>query len=217
MNLIQASFLVVLVQSLIAELCEDEDEQIKSIVRKPPCLVVFGQTLYAKAFLVNEIFNKTILPQAEGDEGKRWRMVRFRYGDHQNISLSLPGSYELVDNLQAYSGPWQTVPLEDLEVASSDLEGSDCAKGNAVLEVRLPHHLLKESGQVVVSQWNVGTVDQVYNKSVKDVVPVVVYVISRDKLSDKVSKHYLAVETVFILFYLNFKYNICILFVFEFF
>lgn len=174
---------------LVAELSDIEEEEIESVVRRPPCIVIFGQTLYAKAHVVNELFNKVILPLVEvNDRDVRWRMVRFKHGEQNNISLALPGSYELVDHLAAYNRPWQTIPNEDLEVESSlsQSPNNDLAKGLACLEVRLPLALLKEC-QVVVGPWNTWTVEEVYKESTDGVMPILVYAISKDILSDEVS------------------------------
>ena len=130
-------------QNFYAELSPAEEEQIESVIKKYPCLLVLGQTCYAKAFIVNQIFNKNILPVIDYDDESpndntpsvKWRMVRFKYGDKNNIGLGIPGtSFELLDSLVAYKQPWHTIPEEDLEVGqNTEEEGS--AKDVALLDV----------------------------------------------------------------------------------
>ena len=122
-----------------AELSRAEEEQIESVTKKYPCLLVLGQTCYAKAFIVNQIFNKHVLPVIEYDEDSssttvKWRMIRFKYGEKNNIGLGIPGtSFELLDSLVAYKQPWDTIPEEDLE-AGYNTDDEDHAK-NVVLDV----------------------------------------------------------------------------------
>ena len=177
--------------SFSADLSKGEEDEIESTIRKRPCLLILGQNCQAKAAIVNQIFNKNILPSTNYDEYEstiRWRMVRFRYGDRTSVSLSVPGtSFELVDTLTAYSRPWNTLPREDLEVGTKKDGEADLARDSASLEVRLAHSLLKDGGQVIVSPWNYGTVEQVYQRCAEDVIPVVIYAIATEQLLQKVS------------------------------
>lgn len=140
---------------------------------------------------MNELFNQPLLPiiDREQDTDKiSWRMVRFKYGPKLNLSLCLPGSYELVDNLAAYSQKWRTIPRQDLELR--DDERKDSAKGVAILEVTLNHPLLKDGAEVVMSAWNAdleGNVEQTLIKCTEDVLPILIYAIGNDRLSAKVS------------------------------
>ena len=154
------------------------------MTHKVPCLVVLGQTNYAKAFIVNEIFNRTLLPPIDyGDETVRWRTVSFRFGERTSVSLALPGSFELVDDLECFNKNWITIPQKDLELP---IKEEDSAKDTAVLEVKLNHPLLKYGGQVAVSPCNWGTVRQVYMQCTEDVSPVTIYAISKNVFSEKV-------------------------------
>ncbi|XP_064632295.1 dual serine/threonine and tyrosine protein kinase-like isoform X2 [Lineus longissimus] len=177
------------VQLVSADVTQQEQEEIESITERPPCIVVLGQTVYAKAFIVNELFNQTLLPIIDREQNTdkiSWRMVRFKYGTKLNVSLCLPGSYELVDNLAAYRQKWRTLPRQDLEL--SDDERKDPAKGVAILEVTLNHPLLKDGAEVVMSAWNAdleGNVEQTLKKCSEDVLPILIYAIGNDKLSAK--------------------------------
>ena len=126
-------------QNYHAELSPTEEEQIESVTKKYPCLLVLGQTCYAKAFIVNQIFNKHVLPVIDYDEDSsssavKWRMIRFKYGEKNNIGLGIPGtSFELLDSLVAYKQPWDTIPEEDLE-AGYNTDEEDRTK-DVVLDV----------------------------------------------------------------------------------
>lgn len=48
------------------------------------------------------------------------------------------------------------------------------------------HSLLKDGGQVIVSPWNYSTLEKVYQKCSINVVPVVIYAISREQFTEKV-------------------------------
>ncbi len=107
-------------------------------------MLILGQTCYAKAFIVNQIFNKNILPVIDYDDDSlsdsssivKWRMVRFKYGDKNNIGLGIPGtSFELLESLVSGHQPWHTIPEEDLEVGYNT-DDEDHAKDVALLDVR---------------------------------------------------------------------------------
>ena len=170
-----------------AELTPEEEEEIAAIIKKPPCLLVLGQSCYCKSFLVNEIFGKAILPPLDyHEEDIRWRAVRFKYGDKENVSLSLPGSYELVESLAAYRQPWQTIPCEDLQLDPDDAE--DAAHGSAILEVKQCVSMLKDGGQILVtSSGDSEDLVQVYQQYSEEVVPVFLYPFCGDTFSEEVS------------------------------
>lgn len=175
---------------VVADILKEENTELDSILSQPPCFVVIGQTCYAKACVVNELFGQTIIPPVDDQQfGKKWRMVRFRYGEQKAMGLSLPNSYELVDNLAAYSRPWKTIPSEDLEVYESDTaeNGDDAAKKSAVLEVSLKHALLQNHTKVVMAPCNhANGVKEVMEECLEGVLPIVIYAIGFRKLQDKV-------------------------------
>lgn len=91
-----------------------------TVVKSPPCIVILGQTRYAKALLVNEVFRTELMPLSR-DVDSEWRMVRFSYATLNSISLSIPEeNYELMDDLHAYKKPWNTVPVTDLAVSEDE-------------------------------------------------------------------------------------------------
>ena len=115
---------------ITAELSEVEETELKSLVRRPPGIVIFGQTAQAKATIVNEILGKDILPAYPASEQSipdsqeenkkrvhpKWRAVRLRYGKKQRVSFCLANSFELVGEVSCLEKTWTTVPLEVLLV-----------------------------------------------------------------------------------------------------
>ena len=193
-------------QLLSAELSDIEQEEVQNRTSNQPALVVFGQNNAAKAFVVNEIFNRPILPQAEDVDPTRsqsmsdsspgakdvlWRRVNFRYGEQTNISLCLPGSFELLDNdVERYKQPLTTVPRRDLEITSGEYEEEDLAKWTAALEVTLNDPLLQEGGGLIVApQWTPGrhsTFMNIFHSCVEAVVPIIVYAIAHSTFTTEV-------------------------------
>ncbi|CAN7995780.1 unnamed protein product, partial [Ixodes hexagonus] len=167
---------------------EADDKFIASAVSQPVALVVLGQSCWAKACVVNELFGQTVLPVTSpgSEEGQlTWRMVRFcpGTGNQTEISLALPNSFELVEHLAAYDQPWRTIPRADLE-----LEGDarhDPALSTAVLEIRMKHPLLREEVQVVATPCNDSSFEQTYFKAVEGCTPLLIYAFSDDALSEK--------------------------------
>ncbi|CAN7982056.1 unnamed protein product, partial [Ixodes pacificus] len=167
---------------------EADDKFIASAVNQPVALVVLGQSCWAKACVVNELFGQTVLPVTSpgSEEGQlTWRMVRFCPGtsNQTEISLALPNSFELVEHLAAYDQPWRTIPRADLE-----LEGDarhDPALSTAVLEIRMKHPLLREEVQVVATPCNDSSFEQTYFKAVEGCTPLLIYAFSDDALSEK--------------------------------
>ncbi|XP_064488035.1 dual serine/threonine and tyrosine protein kinase-like isoform X2 [Ornithodoros turicata] len=167
-----------------------EDEHlIAGAVSCPIALIVLGQSCYAKACVINELFGQTVLPVTSplSDDGRMsWRMVRFCYGFQTEISLALPNSFELVEHLAAYDQPWRTIPRADLE-----LEGearNDPALNNAVLEIRMKHVLLKDDVQVVMTPCdgeNSLCFEQIYLRATESTTPILIYAIADEVLSEK--------------------------------
>lgn len=114
-----------------------------------PCIVVLGQNCAARYQLVNSLLGEKLLPlgaeagePCEGVQGiicKR-RKLCFTHGRQTRLSLALPGQYELVHQLAANCGRWDTVPREDLEIHE---ECEDLAHRLAELEITLHHSLLQ--------------------------------------------------------------------------
>ena len=169
------------------ELLREEESEVLCTSQKQPGIVILGQNAYCKSKVVNEVFNRTIFPTFDSSDDKsKYRMVRFKHGENLSVSLALPGDYALVENLEAYNGPWNTVPRKDLEVDVD--ETCDSAHGAAVLEVSVNHQLLRFGCAVIVSECN--SADSVnIARCVENISPVLVYAFQTDSLSTKVCYH----------------------------
>ncbi|XP_022236675.1 dual serine/threonine and tyrosine protein kinase-like, partial [Limulus polyphemus] len=161
----------------------NEEKLIENLVEQPLGIIILGQNCLAKASVVNELFGQPLLPtlyprQCNQEERLSWRMVRFSYGTHTQISLALANSYELVEHL--IEQPWHTIPAADLEV------GKNPDLSTAVLEIRLRHALLRDNVQVVVSPSNhTSQFNQVYRHCVEGLTPILIYCFKEDTLTEK--------------------------------
>lgn len=151
-------------QIVVAELLKEEQAEIVQTVKESPSFVVFGQTPYAKSRLINELFDKPVLPclQQDSSEGNQWRLVCFKQKTrrstspftHSNTNFSLADSYEFGDSFEAQNPPaWDTIPVQELIVpeAGKRSEKGDSAGSIAYLEVILDHPLLENGMQVVMA------------------------------------------------------------------
>jgi len=53
-----------------------EEDDLQTLIACPPCVVILGQSQYAKAKLVNEMFGEQIYPDIQEHDANHWRMVR---------------------------------------------------------------------------------------------------------------------------------------------
>ncbi|XP_053377594.1 dual serine/threonine and tyrosine protein kinase-like isoform X2 [Mercenaria mercenaria] len=165
------------------EVLHEEEEEILSTADKLPGIVVLGQNEYCKSRIVNELFQRTIFPTFDpNDNDRRYRTVRFRYGDNLCINLELPGEYSLAENLEAYNGPWNTIPRKDLEI--SENEEPDSAVGTAVLEVSFNHQLLRYGCTLVVAASNVLFEEEV-KRCIENISPILIYAFHTESLTTK--------------------------------
>lgn len=171
---------------LSAYLPEDQYNFLDSVCEKPPTVIVVGQTCFSKVCVINELLGEPVLPTVEDLEcDTSWRMIRIKYGNISNVSLVLPDSFELAAALNAYEGCWQCVPREDLEITGQ--EKSDPALATAVAEISLNHPLLKAGAQLVCSPSNdQGDAENIFRACCEDVLPILLYAIEFDSLSEKV-------------------------------
>lgn len=88
------------------------------------------------------LLGERLLPttKVSSEENCKRRRIHFKHGRQTRISLALPGQYELVHNLVAHQGRWETIPEEDLEIHE---DNEDLAHQIAELEVTLNHTLLQ--------------------------------------------------------------------------
>lgn len=128
-----------------------EEEFLRSTVGAAPYILVLGQDCAARYQLLNCLLGERLLPlgpeageACEGVQGTvcKRRKLCFTHGRQTRLSLALPGQYELVHQLAANCGRWETVPREDLEIHE---ECEDPAHRLAELEITLHHLLLQVS------------------------------------------------------------------------
>lgn len=132
-----------------------EEEFLRNTVGAAPYILVLGQDCAARYQLLNCLLGERLLPlgpqagqACEGGQGSacRRRKLCFTHGKQTRLSLALPGQYELVHQLAANCGRWDTVPREDLEILE---ECQDPAHRQAELEITL-HHPLLQVGRALV-------------------------------------------------------------------
>ncbi|KAL4226711.1 hypothetical protein ACF0H5_014691 [Mactra antiquata] len=168
---------------LSVELLQDEEEEILSAAENYPGIVVLGQNEFCKSQIVNELFGRTIFPSFDPhDNKKRYRTVRFKYGENLCINLELPDEYSLVENLEAYKGPWNTIPHRDLEI--DDKEDAHSAISSAVLEVSFNHQMLRNGCTLVVSGSKAPFEDEI-KTCIDRLAPIFIYAFCTESLSTK--------------------------------
>ena len=177
-------FIIIVGQILQIDPLQEEESAILSSVHRRPGVIILGQNTYCKAKITNELFGRTIFPDFDSsDEFKKYRTVKFKFGENLKISLELPDDYSLAEDLEAYNGPWNTIPRKDLGIA--DHEGSDSANGNAVLGVSFNHQVLRSGSVVVVGSSNMPFEESV-KRCIEDISPIIVYAFYREDLSTRV-------------------------------
>ncbi|MGH0171674.1 UNVERIFIED_CONTAM: hypothetical protein FKN15_061623 [Acipenser sinensis] len=126
-----------------------EEEYLQATVGCVPYVIILGQNCDAKYQVLNSLLGERLLPVTRlgqgcgAEEGCKRRRLRFTYGRQTRLSLALPGQYELVHQLAAHRGRWETIPEEDLEIGEAC---EDPAHRLAELEVTLHHQLLQVGG-----------------------------------------------------------------------
>ncbi|XP_064215585.1 dual serine/threonine and tyrosine protein kinase isoform X1 [Tribolium castaneum] len=152
---------------------QDVIDKLHNKLDTVPTLMVFGQNCHAKALFVNNLLDQIILPLFSN----QWRYITFKYGHSKNIRLTWGDEYEIVEKLKAHEKPWVTIPEEDLQRIGDDL----CAS----LEVEICHTLLKDNANIMVPpDCQPDQVHEILNKHMKSVLPVIIYAVSEDILSD---------------------------------
>lgn len=133
-----------------------EEEFLSNTVGAAPYILLLGQDCAARYQLLNCLLGERLLPlgpeagrACEGGQGNvcKRRKLCFTHGRQTRLSLALPGQYELVHQLAANCGRWETVPREDLEILDPC---EDPAHRQAELEITL-HHPLLQVGHVLIS------------------------------------------------------------------
>ncbi|XP_041805257.1 dual serine/threonine and tyrosine protein kinase [Chelmon rostratus] len=166
-----------------------EEEFLRNTVGAAPYILVLGQDCAARYQLLNCLLGERLLPlgpeageACEGVQGTvcKRRKLCFTHGRQTRLSLALPGQYELVHQLAANCGRWDTVPREDLEIHE---ECEDPAHRLAELEITLHHPLLQEAKVMVVPCPSVQPIDEALEDCTRNVIPIILYAINQDSLS----------------------------------
>ncbi|XP_075052202.1 dual serine/threonine and tyrosine protein kinase [Mixophyes fleayi] len=175
-----------------------EEDYLKLTVRCRPCLFVLGQNCSSRGRVVNALLGDKLLPIGEGcdPETCKRRRIRLRYGKQTMVSLALPEQYELVHQLAAHRGKWDTIPEEDMEVPEDE---EDPAHRLAELEVTLPHQLLQEVDIVVSPCRGSHPATSTLEDYVDHVQSVIVYAISGDLLTSQDVKELIDIKTKYTL------------------
>ncbi|KAJ3639900.1 hypothetical protein Zmor_003270 [Zophobas morio] len=152
---------------------QDVIDKFKNKLDTTPTLMVFGQNCHAKALFVNSLLNEIILPLFS----TQWRYITFKYRQSRNIRLTWGHEYEIVEKLKAHENPWVTIPEEDLQRTGDDV----CAS----LEVEIDHPLLKDNANIMVPpDCHIDHLPEILNKYMSNTLPVIIYAVSEDILSD---------------------------------
>ncbi|KAM9813298.1 dual serine/threonine and tyrosine protein kinase [Neosynchiropus ocellatus] len=165
-----------------------EEEFLRNTVGASPYILILGQDCTARYQLLNCLLGERLLPlgpeageACEGVQGTvcKRRKLCFTHGRQTRLSLALPGQYELVHQLAANCGRWDTVPREDLEIHE---ECKDPAHRLAELEITLHHPLLQEVKVMVIPCPSVQPIEEALEDCVRNVIPVILYAVNQDSL-----------------------------------
>uniref|UniRef100_H3C946 Dual serine/threonine and tyrosine protein kinase n=1 Tax=Tetraodon nigroviridis TaxID=99883 RepID=H3C946_TETNG len=168
-----------------------EEEFLRNTVGAAPYILVLGQDCAARYQLLNCLLGDRLLPlgpeagqACHGGQGNvcKRRKLCFTHGRQTRLSLALPGQYELVHQLAANCGRWETVPREDLEILD---ECEDPAHRQAELEITLHHPLLQEAKVMVVPCPSVQPIEEALEDCTRSVIPIILYAVNRDSLSSE--------------------------------
>uniref|UniRef100_A0AAR2JR90 Dual serine/threonine and tyrosine protein kinase n=1 Tax=Pygocentrus nattereri TaxID=42514 RepID=A0AAR2JR90_PYGNA len=165
-----------------------EEEYLHSIVGSVPYILLLGQDCPARYQLLNCLLGERLLPLGSdlggacgsGGGACKRRKLCFTHGRQTRLSLALPGQYELVHQLAAHRGRWDTVPRQDLEIQE---ECEDPAHRLAELEITLHHPLLQEAKIMVVPCAGVQPIEDVLEDCTRNTLPIILYAVSQDSVT----------------------------------
>lgn len=172
------------------EIPNDDLDVLSRICETSPTIVVFGQSLYAKVVVVNELLGQAVLPcEFENADLESWRTVRLKYGIY-GVSVVLPDSYVLPSKLCSLEREGHFVSKDDLVLKEN--EKSDPTSALSVAEVTLPHPILKAGAQIICTSSNINSYIQNLDEQVKGynekAITVLIYAIEHKELSEQVTK-----------------------------
>lgn len=173
-------------QPVIAEMTSAEETEIENVACRPPCFVIFGQTTHAKTMIVNQLFEREILPPVSPDETVRWKTIFFKYGPKNRIEPVIQRDYVVLFSPESkkHRKTWKIVPKDDLEMHLTD-------DSTSAVEVYFNHPLLNAGARVTVATTLDDSVSYqtVYELCTHGVNDVLVYAISENALNEKEIDH----------------------------
>lgn len=105
------------------------------------------------------------------------------YGSKKSVRLTLGLEYEIVENLIAHEEAWVTIPEKDLRREETESPIDHCPS----LEIHLNNSLLRDNIQILIPpDCSPDQIPRVL-KSIGNVLPVIIYSITEELLSDRVS------------------------------
>lgn len=111
---------------------------------------------------------------------------------------------EIVEQLKAHERNWVTLPEEDLQRNDEECLLDHCPS----LEVELNHAMLKENVKIMVPpDCQPEQLPEVLGKHMENTLPVIIYTISNDLLSEIVSNFYFVLVKSFYCFNLFTGYS----------
>ena len=172
---------------------DDDLDALSRVCETLPTIVVFGQSLYAKIVVVNELLGEAVLPDGDDvGDSESWRTIRLKFGP-RGVSLVLPDSFVLPSDLTSFEREGQSVPRSDLELKNDDK--LDPTLALSVAEVTLPHPLLKAGAQIICSSTGLDLENEQLEQKVKayceGAVPIVIYAIEHEELSEEVQSTFI--------------------------
>lgn len=164
-----------------------DEEFLNSIISSVPCILVLGQDCATRYQLLNCLLGEKLLPLGpdlggtcgSGGGACKRRKLCFVHGRQASVSLALPGQYELVHQLAANCGRWDTVPRQDLEIQE---ECEDQAHRLAELEITLHHTLLQECKIIVVPCAGVQSLEDALADCRRNTIPIILYALGQDSI-----------------------------------
>jgi len=177
---------MVTVQAITGELSAKDEHEIDIVANQPPCFVVYGDSVHAKAAVINRLFQREILPSSSVPK-RRWRTIRFRYGSKTRVTQK-SDDYVAAKKLKSLA----SLPLSQNHIEESDIldnmEGVSVGPPDSV-DVQLNDPLLAAGARVTVtcsgdSDWSN---EQVYNFCTEGVCPIIIYAVSSSSFNEQVS------------------------------
>ena len=147
------------------------------VADKLPSIVVMGGQCSSRVAVVNELLGGHVLPQP--CDSTPWHTLQF-------VDTDCVCSFKTADSSTLWS--WvDTVPLVDVQLIDSLVKSSSGSVSECthVLKILLSHCLLKAGSQLVVCADDCVSSVQF---AVADVIPIIIFVISGHKLSEKVRR-----------------------------